>query len=269
MPTERLSFTAVATVAARDATRHLSYWLPALILLAPTLVLQLVAPTYLRTRLAPSPWTVAVGAIALIWLAQVALPAISALVHARRVGTPQRFDWPLARLSLVIGSRVTIGLAAVVLPGLWLQARYAFAPLRGAAAQGDLDTHAAQGRLLTMACVVLLASMLGQSALAAAAEALNTITPAGQVDARTPFQLNYVPHALTTVGAYAWNAATLTFQALCVSHLFEEVHGVARIAAPGTASGVSGWMRAGQVTAVFAALGALVSAIYKVQQHLH
>ena len=269
MPTERLSFAAVALVAARDAVKHPSLSVPALILLAPTLVLQLVAPTYLRTRLAPSPWTVAVGAIALVWLAQVALPAICALVHARRLGKPQRIDWPLARLSLSVGSRVTLGLAAIVLPGLWLQARYAFAPLREAAGQDDLDTREAQGRLLTIACVMLVASILGQSAVAAASEALNTIAPAGQVNGRTLFQLNYVPHALTTVGAYAWSAATLTLHALSISHLFDEVHGVARIAAPGTGSRVSAWMRAGQVTAVFVALGALASAIYKVQQHLY
>src|SRR5688572_25704414 len=86
MSANRLSVNAVAAVALRNVFTHPSYWLPVLLLLAPTLVVQLAAPTYLRTRLAPASWTVAAGAVLLVWLAQVALPAACALVHARRVG---------------------------------------------------------------------------------------------------------------------------------------------------------------------------------------
>ena len=269
MATERLSFTSLATVAARSLVSRPSYCLPALILLAPTLILQLLAPTYLRTRLAPSPWTVAAGAILLVWLGQIALPAISALLHARRIDIRRRIDWPLARLSLVIGTRVTLGLAAVVLPGLWLQARYAFAPLSDSAGQNQANARGSQGRLLMVAGAVLFASMLGQSAFAAMAQALNTVTPAGHVEGRTLFQLNLVPHVVTTLGAYGWHAATVTFQALCVSQLFDEVRGNTRIEVPESKPRASAWVRAGQVAAVFAALAALASAIYKVEQHLY
>jgi hypothetical protein len=171
----------------RARGRHApSYWIPALTLLAPTLVLQLAAPTYLRTRLAPSPWTVAIGAVLLVWLAQVALPLVCLLVHARRARAPQTLDLRLVRLSLVIGTRVTLALAAAVVPGLWLQARYAFAPLLAAqgmsgAASGTLarsqrETHEARGRLLLVGSVALVVSALGQSAVAALAEAMGTIT---------------------------------------------------------------------------------------------
>ena len=279
MPPPRLSFKALATIAVRQAFTHPSHWLPALFLLVPAFVLQLAGPTYLRTRLAPSPWTVVAGAVLLVWLTQVALPALCAIVHARRAGIVRPLDWPLLRLSVIIGTRVTLGLAAAVLPGLWLQARDAFVPLSSWAghnrpAKSGLanatDTRAAHSRLLLVASLVLLMSMLGQSAIAALAEVMGTITPVGQMDGPTLFQLNFLPHALTTLGAYVWNAATLTLYALCVSQLFDEARGMAPVVAPAHSDRrASVFVRAGQIAAGIVALSALIAAIYKVQQHLN
>lgn len=280
MSAKALSFNATATVAVRDAFTHPSYWFPALLLLAPTFLLQLVAPTSLRTRLAPAPWTVAAGAVLLVWLAQVALPAVCALVHARRAGMRRTLGLPLVRMSLVIGTRVTLGLAAALLPGLWLQAHYAFAPLLVSAARSEsvskelctstYETRGAQGRLLLVACVALIVSALGQSAVAALAEAIGTITAAGHVNGPMVYQLNFVPHTLTTVAAYLCSAAALTFHALCVSVLFDDARGIAPPApAPRGGRDASIWVRATQITAGAAALGALVAAAYKFQQHLY
>jgi hypothetical protein len=280
MSGRRLSFNAVAAVALRDVFTHPSYWLPALVLLTPTLVVQLAVPSYLRTRLAPATWTVAAGAVLLVWLAQVALPAACALVHARRVGTGRTLDLPLVRLSLVIGTRVTLGLAAAVLPGLWLQARYAFVPLLLSAGQdgpasrtlagSTSEMRGAQRRLLLVGCAALLASALGQSAIAALAETMNTITAVGHVNGRAVFQLNLLPHVITTIAAYVWSAATFVFHALCVSALFDEAYGAALVNARACdVRGATRWVKAGQFIAAAAALGALVTAVYKVQQHLY
>ena len=277
MSAGRLSFTSVVAVASREAVTHFSCWLPALVLLAPTLVLQLGAPTYLRTRLAPAPSTVVAGAILLVWLAQIATPAVCALVHARRAGERRNVDRALVRMSLAIGTRVTVGLAALVLPGLWLQARYAFAPLQTAsrlrgtlARSGTNERDAPQISLFLMGGTLLLLSALGQSAIAAIAEALNTITAAGHVNGRTVFELNFFPHALTSLVAYFWSVATLTLYALCVSTLFDEARGVARReASPGRARRASAWVRVAQATGAAVALGALTAAIYKIQQHVN
>jgi hypothetical protein len=274
------SINAIATGAVREAFTRPLYWLPALVLLAPTLVLQLAAPTYLRTRLSPSASTVVVGAVLLVWLMQVALPASCALVHARRAGMHRALSPPVITLSLVIGTRVTLGLAALLLPGLWLQVRYAFAPLHASVrrdgtisaslAASMSETRQAQGRLALVACSMLLLSILGQSTIAAIAEAMNTITAVGKVDAQTIFELHFLPHALTSVGAYVWNAGTVTFYALCVSALFDEAHGIVRAEPPANdARRVSRWVGAGRIiTASAVAVGALAAAIYKVQQHL-
>jgi hypothetical protein len=252
----------VAAAAARDTFAHPSYWLPALLLLAPTLVLQLTAPTYLRTRLAPAQWTVALGAVVLIWLSQVAAPAACALVAARRAGMRRTLDWPLVRLSLVIGTRVTLGFAAALVPGFWLQARYAFAPLL----PPDAKAPRASRGLVLAGVVALVASALGQSAIAALAESMNTIVPIGQVNGRTVFELHLLPHVATSIAAYVWNAGTLTFQAVCVSLLFEEAR-VAVALQPAARVAVR-WLRAAQVTGAVVALGALIAAAYKFQQHL-
>jgi hypothetical protein len=241
---------------------------------------QMAAPAYLRTRLAPSPWTVAVGAVMLVWLAQVVAPAVCALVHARRAGMRRALELRLVRLSLVIGTRVTLGLAAAVLPGLYLQARYAFAPLLASAADNGSEprplssstseTRAAQGRLLLVACAALIVSTLGQSAVAAIAEAMSTITPAAHVNGRTVFQLNLLPHTLTTFAAYLCSAAALTFQAICVSALFDDERGIARTATPSRIwRDTSPWVKGGPITAAAAAVSGLAAAIYKFQQHIH
>ena len=274
-----LSFSAVAMGAVREAVTHPRYWLPALVLLAPTLLLQLAAPTYLRTRLAPSVATVAVGAFLIVWLVQVALPANSALVHARRAGMRRALGPHLIRMSLVIGTRVTFGLAALLVPGIWLQVRYAFAPLHASVrndgtvatslAASTVQVRLAQGRLTLVATSMLLLSILGQSAIAAIAEALHTITAVGHVDGRAVFELHVLPHALTTVAAYVWNAATVTFYALCVSALFDEAHGMVRVDAPAhDTRRANAWVRAAQIAATAAAFGALAAVVYKIQQHV-
>src|ERR1700741_4286544 len=75
-------------IAALSTLTDPSLWRPAVILLLPTLLLQLAAPTYLRTRLSPSPAFVVIGSLALVLLTQLALPAVFALVHARRSSIP-------------------------------------------------------------------------------------------------------------------------------------------------------------------------------------
>jgi hypothetical protein len=122
-----------------------------------------------------------VGAVLLVWLAQGVVPAACTLVNARRAGLHRTLDARLVRLSLAIGTRVTMGLAAAVLPGLYLQARYAFAPLLVTAEDGSghrplsesmSETRGVQGRLLLVAGAALIVSTLGQSAVAALAEAM-------------------------------------------------------------------------------------------------
>jgi hypothetical protein len=276
---KRLSFGAIASAAGRDVVSHPSYCVPALLLLTPTLVLQLAGPTYLRSRLAPAIWTVLVGAVLLIWLGQIAAPAVSALVRSRRAGTRRRLDWPLVRLSAVIGTRVTLGLAAGLVPGLWLQARYAFAPLalspddrtrtstllKASAEEG----RQALGRLLLVAGAALVVSALGQSAIAALAEVMSTIAATGQENGRTVFQLHFLPHALTSIAAYVWSATTLTFHAVCVSVLFDDSRGVQALATRSDAGREARWRRVGQVTAAAFAAGAMIAAAYKIEQHIN
>jgi hypothetical protein len=45
------------------------------------------------------------------------------------------------------------------------------------------------------------------------------------------FQLNLLPHALTTTAAYLCGVAALTLQGICVSVLFDDARGVAHTAA--------------------------------------
>ena len=129
MPLGRLSAVQLAARALRETATRPTLLVPALVLLLPSVALQLALPTYLRTRLAPSPWTVAAGSVLLVWLNQIALPAVIACVHARRSREMCRLDGALLRRCLAVGTRVTLALAAAVVPGVWLQARYAFATL--------------------------------------------------------------------------------------------------------------------------------------------
>ena len=190
----RLSFKALARKAVVATLTHATYWGPALVLLSPTLLLQLAAPTYLRTRLAPAMWTVIAGSALLVWLAQGAWPATCALVHAARSQTPRALDRRLLRSSFAIGTRTTLALAAGVLPGLWLQARYAFAllprsgdthsPASRAMEASFRETREQQGRLLLVAGVAFCVSLFGQSAAAVLAEATGAISAVGQEHGR-------------------------------------------------------------------------------------
>jgi hypothetical protein len=278
MSLSRLPFTALVRNALVDTLTHATYWVPALVLLSPTLLLQLAAPAYLRTRLAPAMWTVIVGSALLVWLAQGAWPATCALVHAARRQTPRVLDFRLLRLSFAIGTRTTLALAAGVLPGLWLQARYAFALLPGA---GDTDsparvtdvsfreTRAQQSRLLLIAGLAFCVSLLGQSAAAVLAEAMGAVSAAGQENGHTIFRLQYASHALTSILAYMCAAGALTFHAVGVSMLFEEARGMARLAIPMPVSSRARVpARIGILTATAMAVAAIAAFVYKVHQHI-
>jgi len=279
MSLSRLPLTALAKNALVDTLTHPTYWVPALVLLSPTLLLQLAAPTYLRTRLAPAMWTVIVGSALLVWLAQGAWSATCALVHAARSQTPRVLDYRLLRLSFVIGTRTTLALAAGVLPGLWLQARYAFALLprsgetdRPAPRVTDAsfrETRAHQWRLLLVASLAFSVSVFGQSAAAVLAEAMGAVSAAGQENGQTIFRLRYASHALTSVLAYICAAGALTFHAVGVSMLFDEARGAARLAIPmPVSSRASVRARIGALAATVIAVGAIAAFVYKVHQHI-
>ena len=277
MSLSRLPFTALAKNALVDTLTHATYWVPALVLLSPALLLQLAAPTYLRTRLAPAIWTVIVGSALLVWLAQGAWSATCALVHAARSQTPRVLDHRLLRLSFVIGTRTTLALAAGVLPGLWLQARYAFALLPRS---GETDspasrvmdasfreTRAQQGRLLLVAGLAFCVSVFGQSAAAVLAEAMGAVSAAGQENGQTIFRLRYASHALTTVLAYICAAGALTFHAVGVSMLFDEGRSTTRLAMTmPVSSRASVTARIGMLTATAIAVAAIAAFVYKVHQ---
>ncbi len=276
MSLSRLPFTALAKNALVDTLTHAAYWVPALVLLSPTLLLQLAAPTYLRTRLAPAMWTVIVGGALLVWLAQGAWSATCALVHAARSQTPRVLDRRLLRWSLIIGTRTTLALAAGVLPGLWLQARYAFALLprsgetdssvSGVTDASFRETRAQQGPLLLIVGLAFCVSLFGQSAAAVLAEAMGAVSAAGQEHGQTVFRLGYASHALTSVLAYICAAGALTFHAVGVSMLFDEARGTVRLAMPmPVASRASVTARIGMLTATAIAIAAFV---YKVHQHI-
>jgi len=281
MSWSRLPSTALAKNALVDTLTHATYWVPALVLLSPALLLQLAAPTYLRTRLAPAMWTVIVGSALLVWLAQGAWSATCALVHAARSQTPRVLDYRLLRLSFVIGTRTTLALAAGVLPGLWLQARYAFALLPGS---GETDSPASRvtdasfretrdqhGRLLLVAGLAFCVSVFGQSAAAVLAEAMGAVS-AAQENGQTIFRLRYASHALTSVLAYICAAGALTFHAVGVSMLFDEARGTVRVAMPMPVSArASVTASAGMLTATanaVAAIAAIAAFVYKVHQHI-
>ena len=278
MSLSRLPLTALAKNALVDTLTHPTYWVPALVLLSPTLLLQLAAPTYLRTRLAPAMWTVIVGSALLVWLAQGAWSATCALVHAARSQTPRVLDHRLLRLSFRIGTRTTLALAAGVLPGLWLQARYAFALLprsgetdRPAPRVTDAsfrETRAHQWRLLLVASLAFSVSVFGQSAAAVLAEAMGAVS-AAQENGQTIFRLRYASHALTSVLAYICAAGALTFHAVGVSMLFDEARGTARLAIPvPVTSRARVTARISMLTATAIAVAAIAAFVYKVHQHL-
>jgi hypothetical protein len=226
-----------------------SLWMPALALLLPTLAFQLAAPTYLRTRLSPSPWFVLAGSLALVLLAQIVMPAIFAMVHARRIGMVAPPPGPTLAASAGAGVRTFLGLLCGVLPGLWLQARYAFAafPVEG----GKTSATAARGAIgRLMTCGVVRA--------------------AGSIDGRTVFQLDYASHAATTVIAYVCAAGAATCHAVGVSMIHEETDAVSE-GADAIRSATPAMMPATRlaIAASLALLAAgVVAAVYKVQQHI-
>ena len=266
---------AFLTRSALTALRTPSLWIPALIFLAPTLAIQLAAPWYLRTRLAPAMWTVALGSLLLIWLAQVAWPAVCVYVQARRARRPVGVTWPVFAVALSVGTRTTVGLAAGVLPGLWLQARYAFAALvaaregsssSDALRDGIVESTRVRWPLFSLAAAALVVSVLGQSAVAVLAETLGTIRPAVVAEGRTLFVLAYTPHALTSVLAYLTSAFAVTMHAVGVSIMFAEVRGLdveVPSESPPRVFGVG--LR---VAASLVVVGALAAAAYKVHQHV-
>ena len=113
----------------RTTLSSISLWIPALALLLPTLLLQLAVPSYLRTRLSPSPWLVIGGSLTLLFLTQIVMPSIFAMVHARRTDQSAPSLLPALRVSIRAGTRSFLGLVLGVIPGIWLQARYAFAAM--------------------------------------------------------------------------------------------------------------------------------------------
>ena len=167
-----------------------------------------------------------IGSLALVLLTQLVLPAVFALVHARRNGRQAPATPALARASLRAGLRAFLGLVAFVLPGVWLQARYSFAGIYAAADDplraSTIATRRAIWPLTVLVVTALFASLIGQSLVAVLNESLGVIEQAS-VDGRMVFQLHYLPHAVTSVVAYLWSAATVTFQAIAVSETFDEV----------------------------------------------
>ena len=175
---------------------------------------------------------------------------------------------------------MTTGLALAVLPGLWIQARYAFAPLSSAQEYGGspvvmlrrsaAETRPAIGALLLLAVSALVGSALGQGAVAALAEAMGTTTPVGQMSGRTIFELHYLPHALTSILAYAWSAATLTVYAAGVSVACDNVRGKS-VSTRFDLHARHVRVRLASVPALAAAttiLLALAAVVYKVRLHL-
>jgi hypothetical protein len=212
----------------------------------------------------------------LVWLNQIALPAVIAFVHARRSREVCRLDWPLVRRCLAVGTRVTLALAAVVVPGVWLQARYAFATLLE---RDERDAHralrasigATEAMAVRLAAVSLTSLVLvtvAQGAVAALAEALGTITPLREVDGRMVFQLAYGPHAVTTVLAWIATAATLTAQAVAVSALFEEQSPHVELPRAVHSAHIGRWISVGLTLAALATAGAMMATAYKIHQHL-
>lgn len=249
--------------------RHPRLWFPAAVLLLPTLALQLALPDWLRSRLSPSIGTVIAGSLLIVLLTQIAAAASWGWVHARRRRQPVR-GAVLIREAVRLAALTTLGMLAGVLPGLWLQARYASRMLQDVESRSATTPRPRHWTLLALAALTLVVSVLGQSLAAGLAEALGTITPQGTVDGRLRFRLAYGPHVLTSLVAYAWTVLALTLQAIGVSTL----HGQAASAlsshatdAPPRSSPLP--LRAAVISAAVLLIAGAIAAVYKVQQHLH
>jgi hypothetical protein len=270
--------TARLMVDAASELRQPRVWLPAACLLLPSLLLQLAFPNWLRTRLSPSTSTVIIGSVFMAWTTQVAAAASCGWVDALRRRRQVRWS-ALARTALQVGTATLLGLVAGVWPGLWLQARLAHLPLQREVTRPPQPRTPGLGLLLGVAAVALVTSLLGQTLPAGLAEALNTIVPAAVVDGRIQFRLNYLPHLLTSLLAYAFTVFALTWQAASVSVGFEQTSSVAEASNPHAArsrSGLTHRVVGRPLLALSVAFGVLVmlgaglaSAMYKVQQHLY
>jgi hypothetical protein len=276
--TRSLAAAARLMLEACSELRQPRVWLPAACLLLPTLLLQLAFPHWLRTRLSPSMSTVVIGAVFMAWITQVAAAAswgwVDALRHRRQV------HWPaLVRGSLLVGTATLLGLVAGVWPGLWLQARLAHLTLQGELTTRRQPGSAGMGPLVGVAAVALVVSVIGQSLAAGLAEALGTIVPAAVVDGRIQFRLNYLPHLLTSLVAYASTVFALTWQATSVSVWRAQTASLGTVSVPeadrprtSLKAAVAGspLLTASMALAVLVLMGAgVVAAIAKVQQHIH
>lgn len=242
-------------------------WMPAAVLLLPTLVLQLAFPHWLRTRLSPSLWTVIAGSLCLVLITQMAAAASWGWVHAIRRGSAWR-GRALARAATQVGALTTLGLMAGVLPAFWLQARLAHVPMQAVDAQVPAASAGDRWRLTGLAALTLLLSTLGQSLAAGLAEALGTIVPAAVVDGRVQFHLNQAPHIVTSVIAYAWTVLALTLQAIAVSLAL----GDARRLEPTPSLHVArprAFSRLAVTGVALVLVMGVIAAVHKVQQHLY
>ena len=255
-------------------------WIPALSLLLPTLALQLAAPHYLRTRLSPSPGFVVAGSLTIVLLTQMVMPAIFAMVHARRTGVQSPALAPMFPLSVRAGIRAFVGLLLGVVPGLWLQARYAFAaiPIEAVGAEGLATsatlTRGRMGQLMLCGTVALIASALGQSIVAVLNDALAVVSPAGSIDGRTVFSLHYGYHAITTVIAYGCAAGAATLHAVGVSMVRQTVDEGDAVPRRSRTMRRAEWQwpsaeaRVVIVASIVLLVAGLAAAAYKIQQHL-
>lgn len=255
-------------------------WIPALFLLLPTLALQLAAPHYLRTRLSPSPWFVVAGSLTIVFLTQIVMPAIFAMVHAHRTGVQRPTLGPVLPLSVQAGIRVFVGLLLGVIPGLWLQARYAFAaiPIDAGGAAGLAGsatlTRGRMGSLMLSGTVALIASALGQSVVAVLNDALAVVSPAGSIDGRAAFSLHYGYHAITTMIAYGCAAGAATLHAVGVSIVRQTVDEGGAVPRENRTVRRADWQcqspatRAVIVASIAVLVAGLAAAAYKIQQHI-
>ena len=263
--------------AIRTTLSSISLWIPALTLLLPTLLLQLAVPNYLRTRLSPSPWFVIAGSLTLLFLTQIVMSSIFAMVHARRTGRSAPSLLPALRVSIRAGTRSFLGLVLGVIPGIWLQARYAFAVMSAERHDDPLASSAEatrghRGRLMCCALAAIVVSGVAQSLVAVLNDVLGVVAATGTFEGRTTFELRYGPHVVTTLLAYLCSAAAATLHAVGVSAIYEEAH-ESRTTLPDVMR--RHWMappaalgRLAIGTSLALLLAGFAAALYKVHQHL-
>jgi hypothetical protein len=276
----RVSASGLLLVSLRTTLCSGALWSPALLLLLPTLALQLAAPHYLRTRLSPSPWVVIAGSLTIVLLTQIVMPAIFAMVHARRTGVQSPALAPTLSLSLRAGIRAFVGLLLGLIPGLWLQARYAFVaiPIDAVGAEGPATsarlTRGRMGKLMLCGTVALIASALGQSVVAVLNDALAVVRPTGSFDGRAVFSLHYGYHALTTMIAYGCAAGAATLHAVGVSIVRQTVDEGAAVPGENRTMRRADWQwpaaatRVAIVASIALLVAGLAAAAYKIQQHI-